>query len=187
MSSNTKIVVLRSKELVYALVLFVVSILIILVAVSLFWPSDSNTPSTPAAPTSQSVESGAAGEDSMESTNSASTVEDIYVPGIYSSILQLGSSNVELQITVDKNHINSISFTNVDETVATMYPLMAPTLSEISEQIIAEQSLENISYADENRYTSLLLMKAISDSLDKAKVSENADSPSEALSSERMQ
>ena len=187
MSSNTKIVVLRSKELVYALVLLIVSILIILVAVSLFLPGDSNTSSAPAAPTSQSMEGGAAGDDSVESTNSTSTVEDLYIPGVYSSILQLGSSNVELQITVDKNHINSINFTNIDETVTTMYPLMAPTLSEISAQIIAEQSLDNISYADENRYTSLLLLRAISDSLDKAKISENADSPAETLSSERMQ
>ena len=38
MSSNTKIVVLRSKELVYALVLIVISVLIIMTAVSLFVP-----------------------------------------------------------------------------------------------------------------------------------------------------
>ena len=38
MSSNTKIVVLRSKEIVYALVLIVISVLIIMTAVSLFVP-----------------------------------------------------------------------------------------------------------------------------------------------------
>lgn len=184
MSSNTKIVVLRSKELVYALVLLIVSVLIIVVAVSLFLPNNSNSPSAPAP---QPTTGGAASTDGMENASSGIPAGDLYIPGIYSSLLQLGNSTVELQITVDQNHINSINFANLDEAVTTMYPLMAPTLSDISAQIIAEQSLENISYADENRYTSLLLMQAISDSLDKAKVSENADSPAEGLNSEKMQ
>lgn len=50
MSSNTKIVVLRSKELVYALVLLVVSVLIIMVAVSLFIPSKDSTDEKSAQP-----------------------------------------------------------------------------------------------------------------------------------------
>ena len=48
MSSNTKIVVLRSKELVYALVLLVVSVLIIMVAVSLFLPAKDSASPAPA-------------------------------------------------------------------------------------------------------------------------------------------
>ncbi len=168
MSSNTKIVVLRSKELVYALVLLIVSVLIIMVAVSLFMPSENN-PAAPSAP--QNI-----GEEAPSGTDTTS-FQELYVPGIYSSTLQLGNSNVELQITVDKNHINSISLANIDESIATLYPLMRPTLDELSAAILAEQSIENINYADENRYTSMLLMRAISETLDKARVSENADSP----------
>lgn len=161
MGSNTKIIVLRSKELVYALVLLIVSVLIIMVAVSLFMPSESNTgtPST----TSPSQ---------MTGKNSSL---DTYVPGIYSSTLQLGSSNVELQITVDKNHINSINLTNIDESIATLYPLMNPTLEELATVILKEQSIDSISYTTESRYTSMLLMQAISSTLDKARASENAD------------
>ena len=109
--------------------------------------------------------------------NNAAATTDTYVPGIYSSTLQLGSSTVELQIAVDKNRINSINLINIDESVATLYPLMSPTLDNLAEVIIAEQSLENISYNDENRYTSMLLMQAISDTLDKAAVSESAQIP----------
>lgn len=184
MSSNTKILVLRSKEVVYALVLLIVSVLIILVAVSLFMPSDKNTsdiPATPATETNTDPESNT--EDSSGTSNTGNT----YVPGIYSSTLQLGTSNIELQVTVDKDHINSITLTNIDEAVATLYPLMEPTLYELAAEIISEQSTENISYTDENRYTSMLLMQAITACLDKAKVSENADSPSEALSADKMQ
>lgn len=99
----------------------------------------------------------------------------IYVPGVYSSALLLGNMNVELQITVDKDHINSIDLVNLDESVTTLYPLMTPTLQELSETILKEQSIEGVSYNGENRYTSMLLMQAITEALDKACVSENTD------------
>lgn len=231
MSSNTKIVVLRSKELVYALVLLVVSVLIIMVAVSLFLPAKdsaspapaqnaeetpdqmpSQTPSqtvpetTPSGKpqngTSNSTQTGNVGGTETgtqnktpgETPNSStgetgtgtrnqtsgtgtSSAQNLYVPGIYSSTLLLGNANVELQVAVDKNHINSITLTNLDESITTLYPLMSPTLSELASVILSEQSIDNISYGTENRYTSMLLMQAITEALDKAAASENADRP----------
>ena len=44
MSANTKIVVLRSREVLYTILLLFVGILIILVLLSLFLPSDSASP-----------------------------------------------------------------------------------------------------------------------------------------------
>lgn len=221
MSSNTKIVVLRSKELVYALVLLVVSVLIIMVAVSLFLPAkDSASPvpaqnaeesmeqvpsqvpsQTPSQPAPQTTPAGQPqGGSSNEATGTTDTsgntqtgtsnstsgsvsgagnssAQNTYVPGIYSSTLLLGNANVELQVAVDKNHINSITLTNLDESITTLYPLMSPTLSELASVILSEQSINNISYGTENRYTSMLLMQAITEALDKAAVSENADRP----------
>ncbi|MCI9387045.1 MAG: hypothetical protein K1W36_13740 [Lachnospiraceae bacterium] len=190
MSSNTKIVVLRSKELVYALVLLVVSVLIIMVAVSLFIPSKDSTDEKSAQPSpevssevSSEASQGVSSETPVDVNAGAGAIytTDTYVPGIYSSTLQLGSSTVELQITVDKNHINSINMTNIDESITTLYPLMRPTLSELSAVILAEQSIDNISYNDENRYTSMLLMQAITQTLDKAVVSENEDKPESGI------
>ncbi len=197
MSSNTKIVVLRSKEIVYALVLLVVSVLIIMVAVSLFMPSKDtaspvptqNAEETPEqaplqnpsqiAPNSTSSTTPSAGINQTSSavTDTSTTTKNTYVPGIYTSTLLLGTANVELQVAVDKNHINSITLTNLDESVTTLYPLMNPTLSELSAVILSEQSIENVNYGEENRYTSMLLMQAITAALDKATVSENADRP----------
>ncbi|MCM1183328.1 MAG: hypothetical protein NC337_08145 [Roseburia sp.] len=162
----------------------IVSILILLVAVSLFVPGKSQNADTPAAPAD---ENNAEPENAAPNGSDTQNTGNLYVPGVYSSMLQLGSSNVELQVTVDKDHINAISFVNVDEAVATMYPLMEPTLSGLAEEILAEQSLEDISYTEENRYTSLLLMQAISASLDKASVSENADSNADTLSTDALQ
>jgi uncharacterized protein with FMN-binding domain len=92
------------------------------------------------------------------------------VPGIYSSVVSLGNVNMELNVAVDYDHINSITLTNLDETIETLYPLMSPTLSELSATIIAEQSTDNITYPDDNRYTSMLLMQAINEAIDKAKI-----------------
>ena len=98
----------------------------------------------------------------------------LYVPGIYTSILLLGNANVELQIAVNKDSINSINLINVDESITTLYPLLVPTLNELSEIIISQQSIENISYSDESAYTSILLMQTISETLSLAQVeSEN--------------
>ena len=190
MSSNTKIVVLRSKELVYALVLLVVSVLIIMVAVSLFIPSKDSTDEKSAQPSpevssevSSEASQGVSSETPVDVNAGAGAIytTDTNVPGINSSTLQLGSSTVELQITVDKNHINSINMTNIDESITTLYPLMRPTLSELSAVILAEQSIDNISYNDENRYTSMLLMQAITQTLDTAVVSENEDKPESGI------
>lgn len=188
MSSNTKIVVLRSKELIYALVLLFVVVLIIAVAISLFMPEKkNNSNNSDKSATSQETQATIStnAKDTTEDTDSTETA-NLYVPGLYTSVIQLGNATLELQITVDNNHINSISFATIDESVTTMYPLMEPALSELSTQIITNQSIENINFADESRYTSMLLMQAISETLEKAKVSENSDSPVDTLSNKEI-
>ena len=70
------------------------------------------------------------------------------------------------------DHINSIELVNLSETATVMYPLMEPTLDEIAQQIYTTQSTENITYSDENKYTSMLLLDAIEDALGKARAEE---------------
>ena len=155
MSAHTKIVVLRSKELLYTILLLFVGILIVLVLLSLFLPSDSASPS----------------QDSAA----------LYVPGVYSTTLQLGNASAQLQVTVDANHINDIELISLDEAVTTMYPLMEPCLDELTVKVLENQGLENISYSTENKYTSIMLLNAISQSLNKAAV------PSEEPTIQNMQ
>lgn len=179
MSSNTKIVVLHSKELIYATALIIISILIIIVALSLFAPGTTQT-SNNTNTTEISTEN--ASDEIMTDTDTASvnslpatSASAVYMPGLYSSMVQLGNSNIELQIAVDSNHINSITLMNLDEAVSAMYPLVEPTLEELSTAIITNQSLDNIEYTSEQRYTSLLLMQAISTTLDKAKITDSSE------------
>ena len=50
-----------------------------------------------------------------------------------------------------------------------MYPLVEPALDALSSQIYTSQSTENITYSEENKYTSMLLLEAIDNALEKAR------------------
>ena len=91
-----------------------------------------------------------------------------YVPGTYTSTVTLNNTTLEVEVTVDKSHINSIRFSNLDETVTTMYPLIQPAIEDIAEQIYEKQSLDNIEQSSEAPYTSQILLDAISEALEKA-------------------
>lgn len=91
-----------------------------------------------------------------------------YIPGIYTTTLQLGEQNVELEIVLDENNINSIRLMQLDEAITTMYPLIEPSLDSISQQIYDSQSLDHITFSDENRYTSSILLEAITATIEKA-------------------
>lgn len=96
------------------------------------------------------------------------SVPTMYVPGVYTSSVMIDEHALDVQVAVDENHINSISLVNLDDTMETMYPLIRPTLEELSQQIITRQSVEDITYSENNQYTSMLLLTAVSDALEKA-------------------
>ncbi len=144
MGSKTKIVVLYLKELVYTAIFAVLGILLILLLVFMFLPDKKE-------------KNGTAAEETMR-----------YTAGVYTSSIQLNDNAIDVEVVVDSSHINSISLKNLDEATAAMYPLMQPALDNLSQQIYKKQSLENISYGDDNQYTSTVLLQAIQAALDKA-------------------
>ncbi|HIZ78197.1 MAG TPA: hypothetical protein IAA17_00190 [Candidatus Lachnoclostridium stercorigallinarum] len=144
MSSKTKIVVLRMKEIIYTAVFLILGILLVSLFLFMFRPGRGDTPA------------------------SSGSAESIYIPGVYTSSIRLGNEQVNVQVSVDADHINAIDLVPLSESVTTMYPLMQPALDDLAEQICASQSTENISYASEARYTSQALLKAINDALQKA-------------------
>lgn len=146
MSSKTKIIVLRMKELIYTAIFVALGILLIILLVYMFAPKNRDK-------------------------GSADT-EDLYVPGVYTSSIMLNGSAIDVAVTVEKDSIASIQMVNVSETVETMYPLMEPALENIAEQICSSQSLDNITYPEENQYTSIVILDAVSRALEKARVTE---------------
>lgn len=145
MSSKTKIVVLHMKEIIYTTVFIVLGILFIILLAFMFLPKKESHLS-----------------DSQK-----------YIPGIYTSTLTINNSTLEVEVSVDSSHINAIRFSNLDESVTTMYPLIQPAIESIADQICQTQSLENITLSEENPYTSQLILNAIKEALNKAEVSEN--------------
>lgn len=143
MSSKTKIVVLRMKEIIYTAIFLGLGILLVLLLFIMFRPKKD-------AP--------------------ASSDQALYIPGVYSSSLMLGSQEINVEVAVDSDRISSISMVPLSDSVATMYPLVQPSLKNLTEQILASQSLENISYPEESRYTSQVLTGAIEKALRKAAV-----------------
>ena len=141
MSSKTQIVVLHMKEVIYTLVFAGLSILLILLFLFMFLPNQEET----------------------ESSESAT-----YTAGVYTSSILFKDSSIDVQVIVDANRICSISLVNLEEAVATMYPLVEPALTELAEQIITKQTTEGISYSANNQYTSLMLLEAINTALNKA-------------------
>ena len=144
MSSKTKIVVLRMKELIYTGIFVALGILLILLLVYMFSPKDG--------------------------TKATADASGVYVPGVYTSSIMLSGSAIDVAVTVSADEIESIRLVNVGEAVETMYPLMEPALDSLAEQICSTQSLEGLTYASENQYTSQVLIDAVSRALDKAAV-----------------
>ena len=92
-----------------------------------------------------------------------------YISGVYTSSVQFNDSAIDVEVVIDNNRINAISLVNLDETVAAMYPLMQPALDSISQQVYEKQTTENITCAEDNQYTSMVLLKAIDSALEKAR------------------
>ena len=99
---------------------------------------------------------------------SASKDNRIYTPGIYTSDITLNNTALEVEVTVDESHINSIRFTNLNESITTMYPFIEPAIEDIAEQVYKKQSLDNIQYSSDTPYTSQLIVQAIETALKKA-------------------
>ncbi len=146
MNSKTKIVVLHLKELIYTGIFAVLGILFIVLLIIMFLP------------------------DKKEASGTGSSPAVTYVPGIYTTSLLLNDNVLDIQVTVDEYRINDVSIVNLDEAIATMYPLIEPAFETLAMQICEHQSTDDITYSNDNKYTSMVLLNAINASLDKAVV-----------------
>ena len=141
MQSKTRIIVLHMKEIIYTVIFLLLGILLIVLLASMFLPGKNDK---------------------------SSSAKKIYTPGVYTSALTLNNTTLEVEVTVDESHINSIRFANLDETVTTMFPLLQPAMESIADQIIDTQSLEGLSYPEDTPNTSQVLVETIQKTLEKA-------------------
>lgn len=151
MSAKTKIVVLHMKELIYTGIFAALGILFIVLLIMMFLPDNKGSDAPAPNPESGTTET-----------------SSLYIPGIYTTELVLGSQSIDVEVIVDKNSITSIRMVNLSDAVTTMYPLLQPTFDSICEQVYKQQTLDQVTYTSDSKYTSLVLLEAIQNSLDKA-------------------
>ena len=128
------------KEIIYTAVFAALAIILILLLVFMFLPKNKES----------------------------KTNEEKYMPGVYTSTVTRNNTALEVEVTVDETHINSIRFSNLDESVTTMFPLIQPTIEDIAEQVYDSQSLDNIQLSEDSPYTSQIIVNAIDEALKKA-------------------
>lgn len=144
MSAKTKIIVLHVKELILAGILTALGLFLILLLILLFVPK----------------------KESAEQT----LAPDSFHPGIYKSELYLGGNAIEVETILEKDHISSIHLLNLDEAITTAYPLLMPTMDYVCAQVLETQSVEDVELEPSAKYTTLVLLDAISNCLEKARI-----------------
>ena len=195
MSANTKIVVLRRKELLYTGIFAALGVLFVILLLMLLLPGKDTdasygTPDSPdgtaatempdnVADLGRSSQFSAAEDASTGAVDNAGAVLDsvsgpagtdnTYIPGIYTTELILGSETANVEVIVSDHAITSVSLADPSETLTTMYPLLEPTMESINDQLCEMQDPSQVTYSAETRYTSLVLLEAVKASLEKAK------------------
>ena len=142
MSSKTRIIVLHMKEVVYTIALLILAVLLGILIYFMFGP---------------------------EKKQPAATVgEGQYTPGVYRTSLTLNKNTFDVEVTVDQDSIQSIELVNINESTTAMFPLVKPSLESLASQITSSQSLDDLKYSTDRKYTSQLLISAIEEALKKA-------------------
>ncbi|MFR8844153.1 MAG: hypothetical protein ACLVGL_03330 [Waltera sp.] len=169
MSANTKIVVLRRKELLYTGIFAALGVLFVILLLMLLLPGKAaDTSGAPDSPDStaetvmpdnvadlgripqsaqtEDVSTGAVADTDAVLDNASGPVgtDNTYIPGIYTTELILGSETVNVEVIVNDHAITSLCLADPDETLTTMYPLLEPTMDSLSEQICETQDLSQV-------------------------------------------
>ena len=142
MSSKTRIIVLHMKEIIYTAVFLALAVVLAVILFFMFGPGKAA--------------SHTAGEKSR------------YKPGVYTSSITLNDNTFDVEVTVNADKIKAIRLVNLSETTKASYPLMEPVLNSLASQIYSSHSLEDIQYAGDRKYTSQVLLSAITDAVKKA-------------------
>ena len=151
--SKTKIFVFKMKELITTVVFVILGILLLLLLLMMFLSGKDDK--------------GTTGTENAEETA-------LYHAGVYTSVLTLNDTALNLEIVCDPNHINSVRLINLDESVTTMYPLLNPALEELELQLSNDVPLEELELTESSKYTQMLLLDVIEHTLNKAKISKSS-------------
>ena len=153
--NKSRLYVFQLKDLIYTALLTILAIILIIVLINMF--SGDNNDNINDKDT-----------DSISTSTTVSNPEATYVPGIYCTKICLNNQTIELKVTLDRNHIKSISTTNLSDTVDSMYPLLEPSIEYIETELAKGTPIDEIKYDDSSIYTGTMLTEAINEILKEA-------------------
>ena len=145
MNSQTKIVVIRMKWLIIA----VIAAIVLIAGIVLYFNIGKN-------------------DSGSSSGNARMTSTDVYTASI-----MLDGNPVDIKVTLDKNNINNIELVNLSDSVTTMYPMLNDNFEEIASAVKINGSTQNITYSADSKYTSSMILSGIKNALDKAVVTDS--------------
>ena len=145
--SKTKIVVLRMKEVVYTAVFVGIGVLLLIVLFFMFGRQNS--------PKSESTQS------TINNESSTYKNDAIYRAGIYESQFVIGEKTINLEVALDEEQVKSVKVKNLDESVETMYPLMKSAVKDVSKQLSAGVSIDEVVLSKNSMYTEKLILDAV--------------------------
>ena len=145
MSANTKIVVLRRKELLYTGIFAALGVLFIILLLMLLLPG-KDTDASYGTPDSPDDTAATEMPDNVAdvSTGAVADTGNTYIPGIYTTELILGSETVNVEVIVSDHAITSVSLADPSETLTTMYPLLESTMESLNDQLCEMQDPEQV-------------------------------------------
>lgn len=149
--ASTKLIVLKSKEIIYTVIFLGLVALFIIILTIMF-----KKPATVS--------------ETASSNTTSETTEPSYNPGTYDSTITLGESTLSVMVTVDDHSIQDVALSNLDESVTTMYPLLSSSLEAINTDLQYVSSIDDLTVSGDTKYTSMLLINAIKEALAKAVV-----------------
>jgi len=156
---GTKIFVLQVQQIRKVLLIAAAVVAAILLVMFLFGGRNAEAPATPhVQPAPQ-----------QQTPPAARVPAARYVPGTYFSEISLANSTIIVSVEVSENSILNVSIYDPYEAQEMFYPLIHPTMENLSQQIIETQSL-NVQMADGTPYTQEVLISAIRNALDAAMV-----------------
>lgn len=144
MGKSPKFMVFHLRELIYTVVFVLLGIVLVISLIFMFCNRNS--------------------DEKQKETSSGQ-----YEAGVYTSCVTLNGNPMEVTVTLDTDHINSITVDNISDTITTMYPLVEPAFEDIAKQIVDTQSVENIQFSEDSQYTYSMLYDAIVDTINQGK------------------
>ena len=137
---KSRFVVLRMKDIIRTGIFVIVGIILLIVLIRAIMPNN---------------------------TAGGAAAFGAFIPGTYTSYIIIHNQPISVSVTVDDEQIIDIVLSEMAESQEVFYPLIRPTMAQLSRQIIDTQST-NIQPPLEAAMTSRILLDAINNALEQA-------------------